>query len=1472
MREPRMKIVRSKYFFILLLSQVIVLRAFGITANFTFTKTSNCSPSIVMFTNNSTKGTGIIYTWDFGQGAIVTTTESSAREQVYTKSGQYLVKLRVTDGTSTDSTSSVINIFRGPAAGFSADRVNGCPPLNVTLTSTSTAGESDLANTSWDFRNGENKEGKVVQYLYNATGTFGIVLKVTDRNGCSSILESERAVIVTERPKADFAASDTFACAPPLNVTFSNLSKGSSILSYKWDLGNGDTSSDIGSSSVYATPGSYSVKLKAVDSYGCADSLLKNQYIKIGYPKGSLKVFDGNDSLVKRSFLCSGLYRFVYSDAGLPDYSWKITENGITTTLSGRNTITYRVSGTGNIEVKVVYGKKAFCTDSISVSFAKSYIKAAFNLNDTIFCSVPSQVTLANLSQNADMISWYISDRLISNEKTASYTITENDLPEETYSQRYSHEVNAFKLPFKLVVSNGGVCFDSVINIVSIAKPVARFMPDKVSGCVPLQVSFSDSSKSVFKIDSRVYKIGNDSVVSIFNSPSLYTITKPGEYYVTEIIRSGVCADTSEVVRIVAGDKLVPDFTVLPGEVCNGGEIKLSGSVANNSLPGLWRFRSDGIFDFNLKSKPDTIISIYSDTNGFKNITLQTDYNGCLSETTKINILNIKGPAGDFSQSFSCDSSLSYRFKSVISPATSMVWNIDTATVNDLDSVDYRFPAGGNYTVKLAASDLSSNCTLTRTKIINVRQVLAGFTMSDTILCAGDTLHLDGTSSRDYISHCFNEGFLWDFGDDTPPRRSFLKGYDHIYSTKGIDTVRLFVTGDNGCTDSTKKVVKVFSPSGSFTVDKDLGCVPEMSVDFRNTSTDSTIILWVWDFGDKSSDSTNTPNLSHSYSSESQQTFYPTLTVYDAHQCYSGSSVAVELLQVDGNFQADDKAICAGQTVTFTPAESGLTSMLWDYGDGASGIENTHNYAKAGAFNVSLTATKAGCSKTVAKSEYIVAEKANASFLASDTILFCYPDTISFIHNNSLDSPAVDYLWTFGSQSLTDQSSNSVKYTFTKPGKYTASLSVRTLNGCPAKSSKNILISGPKAVVSFSPDKICYNESVTFSIDSLKDVNSWKLLFGDGSTSTENPVSHRYTSRGKIVPVIQLNNAGCNAILTLDTLSVSKVQALFNAPDTSLYVCYGNKLSLLNNSIGTNSWSWAIDNVQKSTSFNLNDILLSKTGDYNIRLVARETGGCVDTLIKKYMVVERPAFSISGDSIVCSGKSSVALSVNKNPGWTIRWTPPTGISDPASFSVTASPSDSTTYTAVVKDSYGCTSSRNKKIMVNQPFDLKRSPLSDTTINIGDRVQLVVSTSSPGVSYSWLSGSNISCTDCSNPWVSPAATTTYTVKTKNSCFDFVESFLVEVIRDFFLEAPSAFTPNGDSNNDLFLFEEKNIKNFELKIYNRWGEKVFSTNDLHEGWDGNVNGHPQNIDTYKYALKAETIHGYKFEKKGEFLLIK
>jgi gliding motility-associated-like protein len=1468
-----MRINKLTYTIILTFFQILVLPAYGITAKFTYIKSNNCAPTVVTFSNNSTTGTGITYTWNFGLGADVTASDNSSKQQIYTKPGKYKVTLMVSNGSVTDTTSAVIVISLGPVAGFTADKVSGCPPLLVTFTSNSIAGESELVSSSWDFRNGEYMNGSSVQYMYTGSGLYDVVLKVTDKNGCSDFSEYDKLISITGKPNISFAASDTFACAPPLNVTFSNYSTGSTDLKYKWDFGNGKTSTELSTSSVYSSNGSYSVKLKATDQVGCSDSLTKTSYINIGYTKGTLSVYDSKNKLIDQSYICDGTYRFVYSNSKLPNYKWVITEGTSVTTITGKSTLIYKVTGSGLIDVRLVYGSPGNCSDSISVTYVKAYIKADFSIDNSTICSLPTVVNLKNTSQNANIFSWYLSGKLISTDKNTSYTITKKDLPAETYQQIYNHEINSVKLPIKVVVSNTGVCFDSITSQVTVALPVARFMPDKVSGCVPLKVSFSDSSKALASIDKYKYVIGKDSLVATSKIPVSYTFTKPGVYYVSEVIKSGSCIDTSLNVKIVAGDKLKADFAVVPGEVCNGGNIRLIGNSTGNNYVRLWRFESPNLFDISFNSRPDTTFAIYTDTTGYKDINLTIDYNGCLSDTTKKNILNIKGPAGTFTETTRCDSSLVYHFRSEFKPATSLLWNIDTAKFNNIDSVRYFFPKSGDYITKLTATDIASGCSISKTRVIKARQVKASFTLNDTTFCAGDSVLMDASSSADYIKNCYNEGFLWYFGDNSPPRRTFLTKYDHIYSAKGRDTIKLVVTGDNACRDSIRKVVRIFKPAGSFTVDKTSGCIPAMTLNFKNTSTDSTIVKWTWNFGDQASDTTRKINIAHTYSSTRQRTYYPTLIVYDAYQCSNSSSIPVHLVGINKDFQANDNAICTGQTVKFTTVDTTLTSVFWNFGDGSpSTDDNTHTFTKAGQFNVSITATKSGCTDTLTKVNYMSVEKADANFTASDTVFYCFPDTVKFVHNNTIGSPAVDFLWTFDNHALTTRTSASVKYIFTRSGNFVSKLVVRTLNGCQASKSKTIAINGPYAVISVSPQKLCYNDAVTFKMDSIKNLTTFKWFFGDGTTSTTNPAVHKYTSRGKIAPTIQMTNSNCNAVRVLDTLNISRVQALFDTTDSTLAHCYGVKLNFLNKSKYSDSWSWAIDNVVTSTDYTINNVLFSKAGDYNVRLVAKESGGCTDTLIKKYTTVALPSFTIDGDSIICAGKNSATLSVSTAAGKTIRWSPTTTINNPSAFSVIAKPTTATTYTALVTNASGCSSSKTKRILINQPFDLTRNPKGDTSIYLGQKIQLLIQTSAADVNYSWSPNYNISCTSCNTPWVAPAGTTKYKVETKNGCFDFFAVFNVEVIKDFYLEAPTAFTPNGDAKNDIFIFRNKNIKSFELKIFNRWGKIVFSTNDLNNGWDGTVSGHLQNSDTYKYIVKAETLHGYVFEKSGEFILLK
>jgi gliding motility-associated-like protein len=1460
--------IKISFSVIILIVNYFCALATDITAKFSYSKRSNCAPAVVDFTNESSTGSGITYTWNFGTGSEVSTTEHSAKTQLYSKPGTYTVTLTVSDGTNSSVSSTNITIAEGPKAAFSASPQEGCAPLTVSLTSISTAGDASISSTSWDLHNGIYSSGSSLSYTYTSAGRYDVILKVTDTNGCSSTVESDSFIHVVANPIANFTASDTFACTPPLKVSYKNLSSGSSDLTYNWDFGNSTTSTEVSQSVVYKANGNYNVKLSVTDIYGCSSSITKKSYINIGSISDSILVYDSNLNAISSTRLCTGTYIFYSSLKTFPDYTWKFTEDGKTTTITNCDSAIYQVSGTGTLSVELVYGKTTTCPDSISISFTKSSVKADFSLDNSTFCSFPKDAGIQNNSENASTYAWYLSGKLFSTSESPSLTIQQSDLPATTYEQLYSHKVDTVTLPVKLLVYNAEGCLDSVTHTANVSFPVARFMPDKVSGCLPLTVSLMDSSVSAYAITKYTYLLNNSTIGNTANVS--YTFDQAGVYYVSEIIKSGECIDTSQVIKITVGDKLIPDFTVSPTQICNGGQIQITGTSNNNSAVNAWYLTSPDVFYLTSATAPDTSLTILTDSLGTKDVTLSVDYNGCISETTKTAAYEVKGVKGNFTETFSCDSALVYKFKSNITPSASLSWKIDTAHYTNVDSLYYKFPKSGDYTAKFTATDGLSGCSLSESKTIQVRQIEAAFTLNDSTFCTKDTVWAYSDSSVDYINSCYNEGFLWNF-DDGAPQRTYKTSSYHVYKKKGTYTILLVAVADNGCVDSTSTTIHVYKPEAVVSADTTSGCLPSLTVNFTKSTIDSTIMSSIWTFGDNLTYSTGNDTITHIYTSDIQKTYNATLTVTDSFQCYSNYNISIKLNGVKADFQADDNAICLGQTVSFEPVDSSLQVLYWKFGDGdSSAVVSQHAYNQYGDFDVTLIGSKGGCTDTLTKSKYVNVEQPIADFTVSDSILSCYPDTVTFVRSK-LGSELTDLTWTFDSRKLSTNS-DSIQYTFTKPGTYQTSLTVTTLNGCKASASKKIEVSGPSGTFSFSPKSICYNDLVSFTVDSLDLTDSWVLNFGDGDTSSYNPVTHRYTTRGSLVPFISLTSKNCTVNKTTDTLYVSTTMADFEGVGDTANVCYGSTFNLTNTSQNSNYWVWKINDATKAVDFNLNDVSISTIGDYYIQLIATGTDNCTDTMTKKYTVVAAPQFSISGDSVICQDASSTTLTVSQEDGWSIAWTPTETVNNASSFTVNVSPSETTTYTATVTTSDGCTGSAEKTVTVNEPASYTRSPAGDTTIVSGTSIQLLIQVDNSSVTYSWSPNYNISCTDCNNPNVSPLKTTTYVVNITNGCFDFDESFKVEVLTDYYLEAPSAFTPNGDGNNDVFKFNYKNISSFELKIYNRWGKLVYSGTDVDSGWDGTVNGTLQNIDSYSYIVKAQTTSGTKIEKQGNFLLLK
>jgi gliding motility-associated-like protein len=86
-------------------------------------------------------------------------------------------------------------------------------------------------------------------------------------------------------------------------------------------------------------------------------------------------------------------------------------------------------------------------------------------------------------------------------------------------------------------------------------------------------------------------------------------------------------------------------------------------------------------------------------------------------------------------------------------------------------------------------------------------------------------------------------------------------------------------------------------------------------------------------------------------------------------------------------------------------------------------------------------------------------------------------------------------------------------------------------------------------------------------------------------------------------------------------------------------------------------------------------------------------------------------------------------------------------------------------------------------------------------------------------------------------------------------------------------PTAFTPNGDGRNDVFKPFPVGIKAYTyFRVYNRWGQLVYSTSDFNRGWDGKMNGKEQPTGTYVWMVEGITKENKKISKNGSVTLIR
>ena len=285
---------------------------------------------------------------------------------------------------------------------------------------------------------------------------------------------------------------------------------------------------------------------------------------------------------------------------------------------------------------------------------------------------------------------------------------------------------------------------------------------------------------------------------------------------------------------------------------------------------------------------------------------------------------------------------------------------------------------------------------------------------------------------------------------------------------------------------------------------------------------------------------------------------------------------------------------------------------------------------------------------------------------------------------------------------------------------------------------------------------------------------------------------------------------------------------------------------------------------------------LNTGGGFYSVIVTDDQTGCYGEDSINITEDQPPNTVISGGGSICSDGSTVQINFLYDGliPWDLQYFNQTDTFlqtniQTANYSITTSTSG--TYQILnVLDYNDCMSNYSGQaiVQVNQMPEAVLSPDS-YILYIGDT--LLIQLPEDYSFYQWFDQNNDSISNSSVLSIYQAGDYYVYVEDQNGCFDYSNSVTVDEVPRTELYVPNTFTPNADWHNEVFTVYGKNIKEYSLKIFNRWGDLLFESNDIQKHWDGYFKGRKVDENKYLYYIEIIGEDDVLFTKSGIINLI-
>ncbi|MBC7864289.1 MAG: PKD domain-containing protein, partial [Bacteroidia bacterium] len=1002
--------------------------------------------------------------------------------------------------------------------------------------------------------------------------------------------------------------------------------------------------------------------------------------------------------------------------------------------------------------------------------------------------------------------------------------------------------------------------------------------------CLGSAVNFTNTSTYAGTSAANSFWNFGDGTTSNLDNPS-HTFPGTGTYNVQLIAFSSYgCSDTV-IVPVQIQMAINPAFSFTAN--CAGSVAQFND---NSTVPGgnitmwQWNFGDGGT------SVSQNPTHIYATAGTYSVILSVTSNNGCTGgDTIQVTINPL--PVANFTSAAVCFGTATalVNTSSIASGSlNSFAWdfNSDGITDNTLQNPNWIFPASGTVNVTLTVTS-NLNCSANHTgPVVVYPQPVAAFATNN--VCEGLASNFSNTTT--IASPGIISSIQWTFGDGGI---SAIASPAHTYANDGTFNVTLSATSSNGCVGTYNSPITIYpAPAAVFTAP---GVCKNNATVFSNTSNVSSgsVTGYNWDFNNDGITDNTSANPNYVFPTDGA--FNVQLTVTTNNGCTANTSVQVTVFPLPvANFVSG--AVCSGNASNFTNTSAvssgSVNSVAWDFNSDGITDNTTQNpnwlFSAYGTMNVTLTATTNNNCSANFTGQTVVHPLPVAAFTVPNN---CEGLASVFTNNSTIPTGNIGSVqWNFGD--ATYSSLNNPIHSYLNDGTFNVTVSATSAFGCIGNYTSVITIY-PAPTVSFTAPGVCKNIATAFTNSSS--VNSGSItgyawdFTSDGTidNTSANP-SNVYATDGTFPAHLTVTtNFNCTAAVTI-------VVTVYPLPVTN-FVANGFCLGIPTNftdvttvssgSITMRKWDFNSDGFIDFTGLNPTYIYPG-AGTQNPTLLTWTNNNCTNANQKVLFINPIPQVSFTvNDPAGCpqhcvnfSNFSTVGSGTIIHYDW--------NFGDNSSHSTAINPQHcyntgnySVTLTAT-SDS-GCVGTATMPNMIT----VYPSPTAGFSYNPGEPDVLeplisITDQSSGANNWQYDFGDATNST-LENPQhlyateIPTSYTVTQIVSNTFGCYDTAVQ-VIEIKPAYTLYVPNAFTPNEDGKNDIFKAEGLGIKEFQMWIFDRWGNMIFFSDEMGKGWDGKVqNGRSDEvsqIDVFEWKVIAKDINDKSHSLLGSVTLVK